>query len=79
MSYRIEYRCVSCKRPFRSFFLDSEMHHNGGACPGCGVIGPKASATVADHTRHPYRLEETGKWWQFWKKPKRVYLDTPKP
>ena len=71
-----EYRCKNCITPI-SF---NTVMHSSGRCPCCGFKATQFSTVVAV-TEHAYRLVTDRKWWQFWIKPTRQYLDeqTQKP
>lgn len=63
MSWRVEYRCVACKKAMTW----DEMMDSLGCCQRCGHT---SGHTVCDCTKHPYALakKRTGRpWWQFWK------------
>lgn len=69
---RTEYRCVKCRR----ILATREMLFCDGVCPWCGHGSP-LRLFITEVAARPYRIVATGKWWQFWKRPVKQYLDDP--
>lgn len=65
-----ERRCSSC----HAVLSKNARTYSDGRCPFCGVKG-KHAGTIVDTTEHAYRLERVGKWWEFWKRGRRMYRD----
>ena len=68
MRYYNEHLCFNCEKELS---IEEKMFSDG-RCPRCGWKSPLAG-TVCKTIERGYRLQTTGKWWQFWKKPIRVY------
>lgn len=64
--------CNYCKESLTRY----QVSYSGGRCPKCGFKA-EATGTFVDAKEVFYRLLPRSKWWKFWERRQKEYLDWP--